>query len=294
METDRLRAFCTIVDAGSLTRAAEILNVSHSGLSKAIATLQNELGFKVFRPAGRGLELTPEGKNVYNQSRRILEMVGDLQQLRPSPRGNALRIGLPEVLALVLAAPLTHAFDPFILEELDTGEIEKLLLEGRIDFGFSFVPFPQPDLEHLKVMNLGFRSFVKRGAFAGVDPAQIPYVTPSSELKDNPLSLKIRDGWRSELPRKIAFRTNALSLALEIAASGRAAIYIPAVVAQAFNRDRVPSAHLIDVAPSGKRRAAELTTRDVFLVKRRADAESPEMKKALRILRQQTRENPLP
>jgi len=64
METDRLKYFCVIVDTGSLTKAAEVLGVSHSGLSKAMSVLQGELGFKILVPKGRGLELTEKGREL--------------------------------------------------------------------------------------------------------------------------------------------------------------------------------------------------------------------------------------
>jgi DNA-binding transcriptional LysR family regulator len=52
--------------------------VSHSGLSKAMSVLQDELGFKLLSPRGRGLELTEKGKSIYEKSRQILEMVSSL------------------------------------------------------------------------------------------------------------------------------------------------------------------------------------------------------------------------
>lgn len=286
MNTDRLRAFCTIVETGSMTKAAELLGISHSGLSKAIAQLQHELGYAVFRPVGRGLELMAEGRDTYNQSRRILELVNELKTPRSTESSRPPRLGFPEALALAISRPLADEIGPITLDEYDTGELENEVAEGRFDFGFTFIPHPRPDIEHLKVSAVTLRSFQRKGAFDNQDPDTIPYVVPSAGLKDNPLSLKIRDGWNPRLTRQVAFRANTLAFALEMARSGRCALYAPTVTVEQLNRRSTPSEKLEELSLPPKRRTAEVTKRNVYLVKRKTEAEGALMKQIARIVRQ--------
>lgn len=287
METDRLRYFCAIVDSGGLTKASEILGVSHSGLSKAIAVLQDELGYKVFIPKGRGLELTERGKALYEQSRKILEMVHDLKADKASLQVKPVRIGFPEALALVTAESIVLEFKGGVtIEDFDTGEIEARVLEGKCDFAFTFVPFPHKDLEHLKVTTVTLSSFCKIGAFRSQDPGQIPYVIPSLELKDNPLSIKIRDGWNSNLARLTPYRANSLSIALKMVQAGVCAIYAPQFVAAYLNSSSSKTHHLVELDLSASRVSQEQTIRDIFLVKKIGDEESRLMKRAMKIVRQ--------
>lgn len=44
MDTKRLRQFCAIAETGSLTKAAELLHITHSGFSKSMKLLQDDLG----------------------------------------------------------------------------------------------------------------------------------------------------------------------------------------------------------------------------------------------------------
>ena len=74
METHRLRYFCAIAETGSLTKASEILGISHSGLSKAVSVLEMETHLKLFRPLGRGLEITSDGKWLYQKAQQILKI----------------------------------------------------------------------------------------------------------------------------------------------------------------------------------------------------------------------------
>lgn len=286
METDRLRYFCAIVDAGSLTKASELLGVSHSGLSKAMSVLQDELGYKVFSPKGRGLELTEKGKSLYEQSRKIIEMVHSLTGA-PTTSELVLKVGLPEVLALAISGSISQEFKlGATIEELDSGEIEVRILDRRIDFGFTFVPFPHKELEHLKICNVNLASFARIGSFQNEAPERIPFVIPSTELKENPLSLRIRDGWNTNLARSTPYRANSLSIALKMVQSGACAIYVPNFLVRHLNEFEPKHRHLAELTLTPQRRSSERTTREVFLVKRNREEESKPMKRIAKMIRQ--------
>lgn len=65
METNRLKQFCTIVEMGSLVQAAKLLHITHSGLSKSMHILQDEIGRVLFHSAGRGIAITEAGQTVF-------------------------------------------------------------------------------------------------------------------------------------------------------------------------------------------------------------------------------------
>lgn len=286
METDRLRYFCAVVDTGSLTKASEVLGISHSGLSKAMSVLQDELGYKVLSPRGRGLELTERGKDLYERSRKIIEMVGALKSASIRME-TPLKIGFPEVLALAVSEPLMKELgNTMTIEDLDSGEIEARILDRQADFAFTFVPFPHKDLDHLKIATISISSFCLFGSFQGEDPENIPYVIPSSELKDNPLSIKIRDGWKANLLRLTPYRTNSVSIALKMAQSGLCAIYTPDFLIACLNEFEPKNRQLVALEQTSHRKLQERTQRDVFLVKRNCDDESKEMKKVIKVVRQ--------
>jgi len=68
METlDRpLRYFLRIAELGSLSKAAEALEQTQSGLSKQLAALEASLGHALFIRTGRGVELTEAGTKLYD------------------------------------------------------------------------------------------------------------------------------------------------------------------------------------------------------------------------------------
>lgn len=286
METDRLRYFCAIVECGSLTEAARLLGVSHSGLSKAMSLLQRELGARLFTPAGRGLAVTAQGRGIYERAKPLLGAVQALHAQGPRPLPETTRLAMPESLSIAVVGKLAAVIGaPVDLLELDAGEIDVQVLERKLDFGLTFVPYPRPDLEYLRLARVHLRSYARAGEFRGRDPNLIPYVVPAAELGDNPMSYRARDGWNEALARQAPYRAGQLSAALRIAGQGLAAIYIPDLVARAAP----PALRLtpLDLAPA--RRRQELTERSVFLVKRRADPESRAMRRAARVVREACR-----
>lgn len=68
METiDRqLRYFLCIAELGTLSKAADALDHTQSGLSKQLAALEASLGQPLFIRTGRGVELTDGGKKLYD------------------------------------------------------------------------------------------------------------------------------------------------------------------------------------------------------------------------------------
>lgn len=284
MDTDRLRYFCLIAETGSLTKASEILNISHSGLSKAMSQLQNELNLTLFRPQGRGLELTEEAKVLYQKSKEVLKLIENLNKTETTSSQKALRIGLTEIFSVAFGDRIAKELNlPVDLYDLDSGEIEVKLLEGQIDFAISTVPFPHPQLDHLKIAKTPMAVFYHNRDFAKMRLEQIPFVGPNSELKNNPLSIRARDGWPEKQQRNLIYGASSFTTALGIVDSGKAAIFIPKFLANTLNEKRTSQHQLHEHhVPRSFFKEAE---RDVYLVKRKNIEESKAMKTVARIIR---------
>lgn len=67
----RLLEFVTIADCGSITRAAELLNVSQPALSKSMSILEQSFGAKLLVRDRRGIELTECGKALIAYARSM-------------------------------------------------------------------------------------------------------------------------------------------------------------------------------------------------------------------------------
>jgi DNA-binding transcriptional LysR family regulator len=284
MDTDRLRYFCLIAETGSLTKASELLNISHSGLSKAMSQLQLEIDQTLFRPQGRGLELTEAGKALYGKSKEILGLVERLKTQEVAATNQTLRLGMSEVFVLGLASEFAKDLDATIdIHDLDSGEIEVKLLDSQIDFAISSVPFPHPQLDYLKIAKASMGIFYRNREFRALPLEEIPFVGPNSEIRNNPLSIRSRDGWPEQQKRTLSYGASTLSAALSIVDSGRAAVFVPRFLVNALNEQRSSQHQLLEYETS--RSLFKSATRDIYLMKRKNLDESKAMKTVARILR---------
>jgi DNA-binding transcriptional LysR family regulator len=127
-----MEAFIKIVEAGSITAAAEALDVSQPSMVRTLAALERDLGARLLNRTTRRMSLTDEGREYYERSRQIIAAVEDAQQSlsarRATPRGR-LRIAASVSFGRTFVAPVVNEF----LAEHPEMNIELLLLDRVVD-----------------------------------------------------------------------------------------------------------------------------------------------------------------
>jgi DNA-binding transcriptional LysR family regulator len=84
MELSSLRAFLAVADSGSVSAAAQQLFLTQPAVSKRLASLQDELGIRLFDRIGRRLQLTHAGKELLPKAREILLQSQDIKNFANS------------------------------------------------------------------------------------------------------------------------------------------------------------------------------------------------------------------
>lgn len=79
MNIHRLNLFCTVVKCGGFSKAARRLHLSQQAVSSQVAQLESRLGFPLFVRQGRHVQLTPEGREMYQRAVRLLEQAEALE-----------------------------------------------------------------------------------------------------------------------------------------------------------------------------------------------------------------------
>ncbi|ORM94864.1 LysR family transcriptional regulator [Pantoea cypripedii] len=104
--------FIQVVEQGSFTKAADVLQLHRPAVSKAIQQLEDELGTKLIHRTTRKLSVTAEGEAFYQRARQLMAEVGDMMaSFSPTlpPRGRLL-LDVPLSLAHCLLIPNLAAF----------------------------------------------------------------------------------------------------------------------------------------------------------------------------------------
>ncbi|MEN3794459.1 LysR family transcriptional regulator [Fulvimarina sp. MAC3] len=113
MELSDLRAFARITDLMSVSAAARALGLPKSGVSRALARLERDVGALLVDRSTRHLRLTDAGRLFRPHALRILADVDEagaaLEGLGSVPAGT-LRVSLPFTVATALVAPMLPEF----------------------------------------------------------------------------------------------------------------------------------------------------------------------------------------
>lgn len=155
MDLRQLRYFVGIVQAGSLSRAADQLNVAQSAISHHLAGLESELSKQLVTRGPKGVVLTEAGSVLYRHAESILRHVEfarqDAMNTLSVPSGN-VGVGFPTALTALLGYELfvrvREAYPQIKLHLVDgkSALIRELLDNGRLDLAILFAPQPERGL----------------------------------------------------------------------------------------------------------------------------------------------------
>ncbi|MFD6452994.1 MULTISPECIES: LysR family transcriptional regulator [unclassified Nocardia] len=158
-----LTAFDAAAEEGHFTRAAQRLGVPQSSLSRRIRTMEQLLGVALFQPVGRGVTLTPQGRDLYAHTRGLVRALDDaVRQVRADadPDSGLVRFGFPLTLGPVSIPSLLaqfHTRAPRIRLHLVQAHGEALaeqVREGRLDLAVMIPPpadLPTVDLGRQRI-----------------------------------------------------------------------------------------------------------------------------------------------
>jgi len=167
-------------------RAAQKCFVTQPTLSLALAKLEDELGIRLFERNKNEVLVTARGLQIVEQSRRVLDEVGKIQQMARGGKdqlSGAFRLGaiptigpylLPDLIPILRKrAPQM----PLIIEENLTGNLAPMLRDGELDAVIIALPFSIPGVKTEVVYEEPFSVVVPEGhrweARKGVKPSEL-------------------------------------------------------------------------------------------------------------------------
>ena len=137
-----LEIMLAVAEQGSLSKAAELLGVTQSGLSRALAEIEELVGGRVFERSPKGMVQTTLGATLLRHARSILSDFAKAEtELRAIIRGNVgtLTVGCFSMFSgwpLAQAVELYRSQYPKVVLAVETGTHEKLLTaldNGELD-----------------------------------------------------------------------------------------------------------------------------------------------------------------
>ncbi|HIX60766.1 MAG TPA: LysR family transcriptional regulator [Candidatus Halomonas stercoripullorum] len=163
MDTQSLQAFLAVAESDSFSRAAEQLHLTQPAVSKRIATLETQIGARLFDRIGRRVTLTEAGQILLPRARQILIMVDDSRRALANLEGQIAgsltlatshHVGLHRLPPLLKVYTRTHPEVRLDLRFLDSEQAYQGVLDGELEIAVvTLSPHPDPQLDVVPIWN---------------------------------------------------------------------------------------------------------------------------------------------
>lgn len=158
LDSRQLRAFATLAQTGSFTRAAKRLFLSQSAISHSMRGLEQDVGCRLLDRMGKKVVLTQAGEQLLHHTEKILlEMDAartSLQELGKWGKGR-LRLGASSTACQYILPSVLRQFKESFpqcqisIEPADTERTLELLYQHRIDLAVTLEPKYEGTIEFL-------------------------------------------------------------------------------------------------------------------------------------------------
>ncbi len=241
-----VRVFMSVVQAGSMGKAAARLRTSQSAVSRTIADLEHALGVCLLDRSKRGIEATPYGRALIKRGIAVFDElrqgVKDIEFLA-DPTAGEVKVGASIAVAMSFASvvidQLSRRYPRLVFDLLaaDTVTATRALEERKVDLVIVHI-IEQLDERHMNVEILfhephvvvaGVHSpWARRRRLKLADLMSEPWTLPPP---DSPFGSVVYAAFRASglnLPRTIV--TSTLPARMALLASGRFLTMVPRVV----------------------------------------------------------------
>lgn len=149
---ENMNAFVRVVEAGSISGAADRMDVTKSVVSRRLKELEAHLGVELFHRTTRQMNLTDSGRAFYQQSVRILADILEAEhatsQFHGALKGN-LKVAVPLSFGLMHLGPAISEFlqaHPEITFDLDFNDRQVDILTEGFDLAIRIASLPDSSL----------------------------------------------------------------------------------------------------------------------------------------------------
>ena len=147
IDTALLRAFVAVVETGSVTGAAALLNLTQAAVSQQLKRLEELFGTQLFERHHRRLALRPNGERLLAHAHKLIALNDEVWGAMSAPAYEGeVRLGVPHDIVGPYLPPILRRFDqawPRVRVSLKcttTAQLLELLRKGAIDLTLTTEP----------------------------------------------------------------------------------------------------------------------------------------------------------
>ncbi len=264
----RMSVFYKVAEAGSFTRAADVLNLSKSVVSEHVRELEQDLGTRLLNRSTRSISLTQEGFRLADAAGKILQLfevaLGELEQKQARPSGLIRVTASHNFVSFYLAAAMLRfrELHPNVEIEIDAADSITNIVETGHDVAFRIGWLKSSDLYAMKICAFSMipcaapEHLERFGPVESpLDMAMRPWVALTIMSDFDRIVLTAKNGEDITLPISPTLRTNSGLTARQIVLSGSCIGLLPDYAV----RDDIATGRLIRLVPEWSHRPGEIS-----------------------------------
>ncbi|UDI77382.1 LysR family transcriptional regulator [Staphylococcus taiwanensis] len=152
IEIIKLKYFKVVAEMNNITQASKRLNISQPALSKAISSLEDDIGVKLFDRKGRQIFLNQYGKLMLNYVNNAFEELNEGERVVRALTGIesgqvTFAITFPHVMPSLIQIFLSQHPDLKIKQyQANSDDAKQLILDNKVDCAISSSPIEHEDI----------------------------------------------------------------------------------------------------------------------------------------------------
>lgn len=159
MNDNQLRQFICVANEKNLTKASEILHISQQALSKAMSSLEEELGAALFLRSGKGTNLTNVGEEILPVAESMLskneEHMAIISRIIERSKGTISLLFEHQFMPYVIPPDFLSRIGNLRIKSAVAGGFDECIqevLNGAYELGFVHKPDEMVNLEYIPVI----------------------------------------------------------------------------------------------------------------------------------------------
>jgi DNA-binding transcriptional LysR family regulator len=243
-----LETFVWVARLRSFSLAAEKLCTTQAAVSNRIATLERDIGVRLFERDLRNVSLTPHGQRALPQAEAIVRMVGEFE--RTIGNANNLR----GTVAIGANDSIVYAWLPRLIERVketypqvtidlnvDTSiNVARQIQDGQIDLGLIMGPVVAPHIRNIELCAFDClwiaspKLALKTGRLCLADLVEYPIFAYSKGSQPHQAVLRAIEAAGLDHGAMRIFNSNSLATITRLIRDGVGVAVLPQVVVQEF------------------------------------------------------------
>jgi len=246
LKISQLRALVAVAHHKNFSNAALELNVSQSGISHAIASLEEELGVQLLHRGRHGAHLTPVGEQICQHAETILSGLSDIiteAQHAKGLHGGSVRVATFRSLATNIIPQILVKFRSqfpnikvTIIEFEEASELEQTLRDRKADLGLCDLIHPN-DFETFELLRDEYVVLLPPNTIISEETkeltweqlAKFPLILPNSQSCSKHINPYLK---QKKVPLEIGYRIRGDSTMISLVQQGLGAAILPRLAAE--------------------------------------------------------------